>query len=264
MALAFADNTTQRVNYGTGPTSGAVGGGIVCIFKPNSIAAAFRMITHRSDAAPAGPGLYRPAVGDGAVRVDIPRATSGIQIYAAAGTIDLTWQMIAVRWVFSGGNADQQMFRGSYPSGAFSEVTYGSQLVGSGAQVTDAYSTCLGAPLRASFNATDMVCAFLAWFDTYPSYDELRAIFRERAALRTMRRQPALWTYPGENGTSSQRDYSNHGYHGTVTGATWAPTPPIAGPLAPRRRAYAWITRARPLVNAGLVERGLVNAGLVN
>lgn len=222
MALLFTSGTSDKVDCGSGASLDDLAAGTFLAWVyPTALKADDTIVVKTAQST----GMRNfIAVGSGALRVDIDRATDLVIVSSASVLSTDSWQFVAAVFNTGGADADQKLFHGTLTSLA-AETGYQVQQVGSGAVVSDAaHNLFIGNFNSGTFGAFAGRIAWVAHWNRVLTLAEIRAQqFRPHKTSGCV-----LFMHLGFNGTGTQPDHSGNFNSGTVTGATVAPHVPLA------------------------------------
>lgn len=229
MSLQFTGGDSDRVSHGTSGLANIGVGTLMLWIYPDDVANSFRVPASKNNTlGTVGWTLYRPTADGTIFRFDLVRATTALQIWSVTATITSgAWQFIGVSWNTGGANGDQRMVRGTLTTLA-AEVSYATQLVGSGAQVDDTAQAYMIGNQNTAHSIPGRIAIATLYGGVALSVAEMQSWqFRPRVLNSSC----LQFTYYGFAGTSTQPDWSGGGRNGTVTGATVADHVPLGPPF---------------------------------
>lgn len=215
------DASTEQSNHGNATVlNSIVVGAVLAVVKPATITGSNRHFFRKSGTQ-FSRFFYNQS---GVIEFGKQRATTSLTILANNTVVITTGVHWAAAAVFDlgGADGDQRLYLGHLEDGLAEVPGYTTQVVGSGAHDDSSGNLIVGNNAAGGAGFNGIYSRFVVWNGHQPSLAELNG-----ALHGDLPDDVVLWTEYGLHPTDLAPDYSGHGNHGTVTGATIALHAPV-------------------------------------
>jgi concanavalin A-like lectin/glucanase superfamily protein len=252
MSLAFTDDSTNQVSFGSAAGLDNIAEGTVLLWVyPTSVANTLREVVSKSaSGGPNGWNVFKRGSNGTIWALQASRATAH-QFVDVTGMVANEWQFIAYSWNIASGGP--KSYRGTLS--AIATDISGTPVNGSGAQADDsAANLCVGARSGAVATCAPMRVGWVAVYNRALTLAEVQSL---QFSLRSLSGNQ-LSCVIGYGGTSTQPDWSGNGNNGSVSGATVADHVPVMF----RRQGQLYVPYAVAAAGGSALLARLQNEGL--
>lgn len=205
------------INVGSGASLDSLTACTIAAWVYLTSTAAIRGIYYKGY-APGSTGKYLRLNGSGQWEATVLRATTNLIMRSSTGVGTNKWHYLVAAWNTAGANGDQHMYWGDLTAIA-TEVTYGTQQVGTGAVTAE--STLNG--FIGGYGSAEPFVGRIARVQVFNRQLSLGEIRQIQGYPLTLSGCVGFWR-PGWDDGTTVPDKSGAGNHGTITG-----TPSRAG-----------------------------------